>query len=489
MVTVPDHDPLLGQTVGSYRVERLIGKGGMGAVYLAIHKAIKKRVALKVLLPEFTARADLSARFVQEAMSASHVLGPNGHTHRNVVEPEDTGTLPDGRHFIMVEFLEGLDLEEYSAQRGGRLAEDEVLAIVFQTCAALYAADRAGIVHRDLKPANLFITRDDAGRQLVKLLDFGIAKVASAVRATGVQTGAGSVMGSPAYMAPEQVRTPLAVDGRADIYALGVVMYQLLTGRLPHHSDTVMGYVLAKMEQTPAPISSIAPDVSRLWDLVVGRCLEVDPARRYPNARAVVDALTLGAQSLPALPEAGAMLALAWPTFYSDGGPQDETRRAIAPSAFATPPPPQHATGGTLASAAGVRMDRPAARSRWTLAAAGVAIAIAAAGGTFIATHRSSRGSTAPAPSPAAAPTTATPAPSSTAAPITATPAPSAATAPTTTATPAPSSAAPTSTATLAPAPAPSSTAAPAPSSTTTPTKKPHKKRPRAPAPGGLDRI
>jgi serine/threonine-protein kinase len=458
MTTDPDHDPHVGQLVGNYRVGKLIGKGGMGAVYLATHQTIGKQVALKVLLPDLTARADISARFIQEAISAAHVRGPNGRTHRNVVEPVDTGTLPDGQHFIMVEYLDGCDLEQYTEARGGRLAEDEVLAIGFQTCAALHAAHTAKdphtqqlspIVHRDLKLANLFITRDDTGRQLVKLLDFGIAKVAGAVRATGIQTGAGTVMGSPAYMAPEQVRAPLSVDARADVYAFGVVLYQLLTGRLPHVADNAMGYVLAKQEQTPPPISALAPGVSRLWDVIVMRCLTWEPAHRYSSIRQIVNDLVEGTQGLPGIPDAATILSAAWPTFWTDAGPGDETTRAAVPSMHTTGNR-SHATGGTLAAAAGSRSSTTAPRRRTGLAIAGVGVLVVGAGlVALVATsgddHRSSPASSSPAtnstttPGAAAASsaTAPTPSPASSSTPAP----PPAVTAPSSTATPASSDA------------------------------------------------
>lgn len=495
MQTDPDYDPLVGQLVGNYRVGKLIGKGGMGAVYLATHQTIGKQVALKVLLPDLTARADISARFIQEAISAAHVRGPNGRTHRNVVEPVDTGTLPNGQHFIMVEYLDGCDLEQYVNAIGGRLAEDEVLAIAFQTCAALHAAHTAKdphtqqlapIVHRDLKLANLFMTRDDTGRQLVKLLDFGIAKVAGAVRATGIQTGAGTVMGSPAYMAPEQVRAPLSVDARADVYAFGVVLYQLLTGRLPHVADNAMGYVLAKQEQTPPPINALAPGVSRLWDVIVARCLTWEPAHRYSSVRLIVHDLVEGTQGLPGIPDAAAILSAAWPTFWTDSGPNDETTRAAVPSMHTTGNR-SHATGGTLAAAAGSRSSTTAPRRRTGLAIAGAGVLLVGAGlVALVATRGDDRRSSPPASnSPATAPSSTT-TPETAASSATApTPSPassdSAAT-PTTTGAATPATDASSSTATAAPSTPPSSSAATSATSTRPATTTTHAKptRPRS---------
>jgi serine/threonine-protein kinase len=425
LVTEPTNDPLLGATVGSYYVEKLIGKGGMGAVYRATHKTLRKHVALKVLLPEYTARADISARFVQEAISAAHVKGINGRTHRNVVEPVDTGTLPDGRHYIMVEFLEGCDLEQYLAARG-RLHEREVLGIASQVGYGLHAAHTAvdptyqrpaPIVHRDLKPANLFVTQDDEGALRIKLLDFGIAKVLGAMRATGIQTGESTVMGSPAYMAPEQVRTPTAVDSRADVFAFGVVIYQLLTGRLPHVSDSALGFVLAKLEQQPPSISSQA-NVAPVWDAVVMGCLAWDPVRRYQRITDVLRDLVDGTQGHAGVPDARAVIGAHWASFWTDVN--TTSAAAFAPPLSVVPAGAwtdalhhhaSHPTGGTLASAAGARSAVTSSpRHRAGLVVAGLGAVAVAAGLAMVLVTRTgtvpSRTGTAPAtvPPPAAAP-------------------------------------------------------------------------------------
>ena len=197
---------LIGMTFpNGYRVERLLGQGGMGAVYEARHTVVAKlRVAIKVLLAEYTHHQVVSARFVQEAIAAG------GIDHPNIVKVHAISTLPDGRHYIELEFLEGRDLEAYVDDRGGRIGEQDALTIFLQTCRGLNEAHLAGVVHRDLKPPNIFITSDPNNDILVKLLDFGIAKI----RTAGVQapnahlTGAESVMGTPAYMAPEQALAP-----------------------------------------------------------------------------------------------------------------------------------------------------------------------------------------------------------------------------------------------------------------------------------------
>ncbi len=498
LITQPEHDSLIGAHVGSYVVDRMIGRGGMGAVYLATHATLRRRVALKVLLPEFTARADITARFVQEAMASAHVVGPNGKTHRNVVESIDTGTLPDGRHWIMVEFLEGRDLERYTDDLGGRLAEDEVLGIVAQTCAALHAAHTAKdphtgrpapIVHRDLKPANLFMTRDDTGRSLVKLLDFGIAKVAGAMKATNIVTGGGVIMGSPAYMAPEQARTPLAVDARADLYALGVMIYQLLTGRLPHQADNAMAAILAKQEQTPPTIQSIMPGIAPIWDRVVTRCLEWDPAKRYGSARAIVADLMDGAKADPArglvaLPgvEGGAEIVMAaWPAYLQEAGAADETTRAdSAISRWATPTPAPPLARGTAAGAAGGGPTHATSRRNVGLVVGGVVLLAAGIAVGVLMSGGASR----PADSKQAAP--AEPQPAATLPPAAPAPAPPGTPEPTASA-PAAASAAPALAApTAAQTPPPAAPAEPRPSK---PTRPRGGQRGSGDRSGGLDRF
>lgn len=414
----PERDPLLGAQVGSYVVEKLIGKGGMGAVYRATHQTLRRRVALKVLLPEFTARADFTARFLQEAMAASHVLGPNGRTHRNVVEPIDTGTLPSGAHWIMVEFLEGRDLEQYTADRGGRLVEDEAFTFIVQACAALHAAHTARdpqtglpspIIHRDLKPANLFVTTDDTGRQLLKLLDFGIAKVAgAAMRVTNVVTGGSAVMGTPSYMAPEQARAPLTVDARADLYALGVIIYQLISGRLPHESDNLAGAILAKFEQTPPPLASLVPDLSPIWDVVVRRLLQWDPAKRHASAHAVVADLVHGADGIPGIVDGAAVVAQAWPAYLTETGHADATTRVASPlSRHATPAPPPPSTLGSAAGSPATAATGP--RSRLGLAVVGAVLVIGGVVVGVIVTSGSGSRSTAAISTPARSTVTTSP--------------------------------------------------------------------------------
>jgi serine/threonine-protein kinase len=310
-VTEPDHDPLVGQVVGSYRVEKLIGKGGMGAVYRASHQTIRKRVALKVLLPEFTSRADISARFIQEAMSASHVVGLDGNTHRTSSSPSTPARCPMvGSSFLSSTWR--ASISRRTSRRGGRLAEMDPSGSSSRPAPRRCRTQREGSrtagsrrSYRDIKPPNQSITRDDLGRP-VKLLDFGIAKVASAMRETG--TGAGTMMGSPAYMA----RVCFAALRRWPCRHLRAWCgdYRLLTGRLLHNADNARGFILAKQEQQVILIVGFVPDVA-VCGMVVARCLTWEPDNRYRNVRMLVGDLVDGRPSaLPTRRASSGRLAL-----------------------------------------------------------------------------------------------------------------------------------------------------------------------------------
>ncbi|MCE9574540.1 MAG: protein kinase [Deltaproteobacteria bacterium] len=379
---------LVGTTIGGYLVERLLGEGGMGAVYEARHPALGKRLAIKVLLPEYANHQVVTARFVQEAIVAAHI------EHPNIVEVRDTATLPDGRHYIALEFLEGCDLEHYVEDRGNRLGEYDALLILLQVCCGLHDAHLAGVVHRDLKPPNVFITHDRRQPTLVKILDFGIAKIRTSRRATALQTNAKSVMGTPEYMAPEQATAPTSVDQRADVYALGGIIYRILSGRTPFQAETIEALILAKREQRPSPLSAQFPDLHRHWDTVIARCLAWEPGHRYPTVRALVEDL------VDSIPAAAAILHEVWPGFSAQAGPHDATTRAPGSQSRSF-----GSTPTSLSGAVGVRTGTNAGsgaggvRRAWLvlggLGAAGVAVAIA------VAVTRGAPGSAAGAPTQA----------------------------------------------------------------------------------------
>ncbi len=260
---------------GKYQIERLIGRGGMGAVFAAQHMLLNQRVALKLLLGELADSKEASARFLNEARAAAQIQG------EHVARVLDIGQLPTGAPFMVLEYLEGSDLSGVLHQRGP-LPVAEVADYALQALDALAQAHAAGIVHRDLKPANLFLTRRHDGTSLVKVLDFGISKNLAAVGAQGM-TSTRAVLGSPEYMSPEQLRTPRGVDARTDIWSLGVILYELLTGRMPFTGESLAELFVQILETVPPPVRTIRPEIPAALEIVIARCMTRDPAGRYQN--------------------------------------------------------------------------------------------------------------------------------------------------------------------------------------------------------------
>jgi serine/threonine-protein kinase len=257
---------------GKYRVESVLGTGGMGVVVAAEHLQLRRRVALKLLLPEMAQRSDIVARFEREARATACLK--NDHVARVL----DVGTLENGTPYIVMEYLEGSDLGAMLAGRGTPAPEDAVL-YVLQACEALAEAHGMGIIHRDLKPQNLFLTRAVDGAPLVKVLDFGVSRFADTSMDTHL-TRTASIVGSPAYMAPEQMRAARNADERSDVWSLGVILYELLTGRLPFEGETMTDLFAKILVTAPKAPTALRPELSPRLSSVVMRCLSVDPARR-----------------------------------------------------------------------------------------------------------------------------------------------------------------------------------------------------------------
>ena len=274
-----DEDPIVGQLLdGSYEVLRVIGEGGMGRVYEARHTRLHtKRFAVKLLHHELARQPEVVTRFQREAEAAS-VL-----THPNVVGVYDVNTSADGRPYIVAELLEGEDLGRY-LDRVGKLPAIEAVHIARQVCHALGAAHAHGIVHRDVKPENVFLVRPGA---TVKVLDFGISKVAEI--SDGL-TKTGTVMGTPDYMAPEQARGD-RVDARADIYAVGAILYRALTGRKPFEGSDPMAILTAVLTQEPARPSTLEPAIPLSLELVVQRTMDKTPSQRFSSMDVLEQAL------------------------------------------------------------------------------------------------------------------------------------------------------------------------------------------------------
>jgi serine/threonine-protein kinase len=324
---------------GRYRVDRVIGHGGMGIVVKATHVELEQPVAIKVLQPGLVHRGQVVQRFLREAQLASRL------TSEHVARVIDLGTLDSGAPFMVLEYLEGEDLSRMPrSQRtiGG------IVDLVLQACEALAEAHALGIVHRDIKLANLFVTRRAGGSPLLKVLDFGTSKSVLSSPLTTVHT----VLGTPTYMSPEQIRCSRTVDHRSDIWSLGIVLYRLLQGAPPFDGDTFRG-VAFRIVHEPLPRLSV-PVPSGL-DEVVYRCLEKDPARRFQDVAELAHALAPHAQS-----QIQAAISM------------ERTRRTLG--RVTTPwyrgGPPGIADAGASPSPGRPAMPPPAGRVHWWIAAA-----------------------------------------------------------------------------------------------------------------------
>jgi serine/threonine-protein kinase len=271
--------PLPGETiVGKYLVERVLGAGGMGVVVAARHERLGQRVAIKFVRNEAARDANAVARFLREARAAATL------SSEHVAKVLDVGELEGGAPFMVMEYLAGVDLGEVLRKKGP-LPIPEAIGAVLQACEALAEAHAMGIVHRDLKPSNLFVTKRPDGSPLIKVLDFGISKTIDVDAQAAGQglTVSGSVMGTPAYMSPEQLRAPKTVDARTDIWALGVVLYELLTGKNPFAAEG-MGETFARIVSEPAaPIRRVRPEVPVGLGAAIAQCLERRVQRRFQN--------------------------------------------------------------------------------------------------------------------------------------------------------------------------------------------------------------
>jgi serine/threonine protein kinase len=289
---------MIGQQFGNYRVLSLLGEGGMGAVYLAEHPGIGRRVAVKVLHKQFSGDEQLLGRLLNEARAA------NAIRHPNIIEILDSGMREDGVPYLVMELLEGETLGQ-RIRRVGRLPIADAVAFTLQTASALGAAHKKGIVHRDLKPDNLFIVPiggEESGRvdaeaptERIKVLDFGIAKLQMPQPGDSVKTRTGTLMGTPVYMSPEQCRGTKLVDHRSDVYSLGIIFYEMLIGQPPFISEG-FGELVNMHLNVPPPSARVGrPEVSEQMDAIILKMLAKSPDDRYPDMGSLTGALRLAA--------------------------------------------------------------------------------------------------------------------------------------------------------------------------------------------------
>jgi len=283
----PAADPFEGKTlVSRYRMIRRVGTGGFGAVYEAEDTKIRKRVAVKVLARDLVGDASMVSRFRKEAEAASKV------GHENIIDITDFDRTPDGHYFLVMEFLDGTDLGTI-IRNGEKISLARVLDIMIQVCRGLDKAHEKGIVHRDLKPGNIFLTARGSIVDFVKLLDFGITKFTEMDEDGSRLTRTGQIIGTPMYMSPEQALGEEEIDHRADIYSLGVIMYELVTGQPPFTAVNYLGIIAQHASDPPTPPSKVRPDLEipvEVEDIIL-RTLAKRPDDRYPSCVEMEEAL------------------------------------------------------------------------------------------------------------------------------------------------------------------------------------------------------
>ncbi|HRI70904.1 MAG TPA: protein kinase [Polyangium sp.] len=271
--------------LGKYRIEAVLGQGGMGVVVAARHVDLGQRYAIKFLLPTGLNHEESVARFLREARASARLQS------EHVARVHDVGNMENGAPYMIMEYLEGRDLKAVVREQGP-LPADLAMTYVAQVCDAIAEAHAAGIVHRDLKPANLFLVRRRNGAPCVKVLDFGISKHIGGEEVDLTSTNA--TLGSPLYMSPEQISKSKTVDQRTDIWALGVILYELLTGTSPFRGGTALEVVSRILQEEPTPVRQLRPDVPERAEVVIARCLRKNRDERFQSVEELLTVLEKG---------------------------------------------------------------------------------------------------------------------------------------------------------------------------------------------------
>ncbi len=392
---------------GRYQIISLLGEGGMGAVFQAKHQVLGRIVAIKVLKPDMAAHEQFAGRFLQEAKSAAELH------HKNIVEISDYGVDGD-RPYMVMEYLKGESLDAYM-EREGPLSPARVVAIMEPVLRALAMAHERGIVHRDIKPDNIFLQSDDDGGEPVpKVVDFGIAK-RQAGEDNPQLTTANMALGTPAYMAPEQIMSSKNATGSADQYAVGVTIYEALTGAYPFEATTINQFIVAKATQDARPITELRPDIDPALAAIVMRTLQRKPEDRFPTIAALREALAAyrgplsdrpirtGGDAPARLPNAGVTVG-------------NRAAEVVAPPPAAPPPSAEtmlqgSRTNGSIMTPAPVDYSapEPARSSKWIAVAVGAVLVLG--GGAFALTRPRGTPPVDPTPRPVAHDPTPTPPP------------------------------------------------------------------------------
>lgn len=334
------HASRVGEVVGEkYRLVRLLGEGGMGSVYEARHDLIGRRFAVKFLHAELASHPEILARFRREAQAAGSL------ENENIAAVTDFGSSPDGAPYIVMEFLEGEDVAKTLA-RFGPMSIQRAAHILIQVCRGLFAAHGRGIVHRDLKPENLLLQQRGDGQDLVKILDFGIAKLKS-TEGPQNQTRTGITLGTPYYMPPEQARGQKELDERADIYALGVILFELLSGRKPHDGENYNSILYSILMQAAPRIETFRSDLPPDLAAIVHRAMAADPNDRFQTVSELSQALApYTGRSITPAPTLGHASTVMAPPAASQRSTSTRAPVALTPSmpySTATPVPRSNA--------------------------------------------------------------------------------------------------------------------------------------------------